>query len=94
MNNQKLVKWKDIYWKIWARLITLECQVCSSFFVGSELLHCRYHPQKPKFNHGSNKGTYPCCGTQALRFSTDIEKKGCQASSHSVKIIPEIEKDY
>jgi hypothetical protein len=23
MNTQKQVKWKDIYWKVWARLITL-----------------------------------------------------------------------
>jgi hypothetical protein len=44
MNNHKQVKWKDIYWKIWARLITLECTVCNSFFTGNELFHCRYHP--------------------------------------------------
>lgn len=68
MNNQKTVKWKDIYWKIWARLINFECVKCESKFVGSELSYCRYHPstvsqgQKPKFQYGSNKGTYPCCG--------------------------------
>lgn len=37
MNNQKQVKWKEIYWKIWARLIQLECSVCESKFVGSDL---------------------------------------------------------
>lgn len=94
MNNQKSIKWKDIYWKIWARLITLECTVCESFFVGSELFHCRYHSQKPKFVYGSNKGTYPCCGAQALRFSTHIEQKGCCAAIHTVKVTPDIEKDY
>ena len=43
MNNQKQVKWKDIYWKIWARLVSFECQVCESRFVGSELAQCRQH---------------------------------------------------
>jgi hypothetical protein len=94
MNNQKNIKWKDIYWKIWARLVTLECTVCESNFVGSELFHCRYHSQKPKFQYGSNKGQYPCCGAQALRFSTHIEQKGCCAAIHTVKVTPDIEKDY
>ena len=94
MNNVKQVKWKDIYWKIWARLITLECTVCDSYFVGSELSQCRHHSQKPKFLFGSNKGTYPCCGGQALRFSTHIEQKGCQASNHTVKVNSEIENDF
>lgn len=49
MNNSKSQKWKDIYWKIWARLLSLQCTVCDSQFVGSELFHCRYHAQKPKF---------------------------------------------
>lgn len=94
MNNVKQVKWKDIYWKIWARLITLECTVCESFFVGSELAQCRHHSQKPKFQFGSKKGTYPCCGGQVLRFSTHIEQKGCQASNHTVKASSETEKEY
>ena len=94
MNNSKSSKWKDIYWKIWSRLLSLECSVCDSQFIGSELFHCRYHSQKPKFVYGSNKGTYPCCGAQALRFSTHIEQKGCCAAIHTVKVTPDIEKDY
>lgn len=94
MNNQKSIKWKDIYWKIWARLITLECTVCESQFVGSELNHCRYHSQKPKFQYGSNKGQYPCCGAQALRFSTHIEQKGCCATTHKITKTAENEKEY
>lgn len=95
------MKWKDIYWKIWARLVNFDCQKCESKFVGSELSYCRYHPstisqsQKPKFQYGSNKGTYPCCGAQALRINTHIEQKGCQADNHVVKVnSTEIEKDY
>jgi hypothetical protein len=50
------VSWKDIYWKIWGRLQTFDCSVCDLQFVGSDLGHCSFHPQNPKFQYSSNVG--------------------------------------
>jgi len=55
------VPWREIYWKIWARLQTFNCAECDSPFVGAELEHCSYHTSKPKFNYGNNVGVFPCC---------------------------------
>jgi hypothetical protein len=54
--KQKSISWKDMYWKIWSRLLTYECSECEKMFVGAEIGHCSYHPQKAKFNFGSNMG--------------------------------------
>ena len=50
------VTWKDIYWKVWGRIQTFNCNVCDWNFIASEYGHCSFHPQNPKFNHGSNSG--------------------------------------
>jgi hypothetical protein len=34
------------------------------------------------FPYGSNTGTFGCCGSEAIRFSTSIQAHGCQAKSH------------
>jgi len=77
--------WKEIYWKIWARLQTLYCTVCEEYFVASELGHCSYHPMGPKFTYGSNTGVFPCCNSPAVRFDTNIRKQGCCARNHVIK---------
>ena len=50
------ISWKDIYWKVWGRIQTFHCQVCDWNFIASEFGHCSFHPQNPKFSHGSNSG--------------------------------------
>lgn len=50
------VAWKEIYWKIWGRLQSFECKTCNQRFIGSNLLHCSFHPQHPKFQYSSNVG--------------------------------------
>jgi hypothetical protein len=77
--------WRDIYWKVWGRLISFQCLSCAEHFVGNEMRHCSYHPLEPKFNIGSNIGNYQCCNQQAVRFDTSIKKKGCAATSHQIK---------
>ena len=54
-------------------------------FIGSELGHCSYHVQEPKFNSGSNIGYYQCCQQKAVRFDTTIKKKGCCSKNHQIK---------
>mmetsp|Transcript_7276 Transcript_7276/g.7129 ORF Transcript_7276/g.7129 Transcript_7276/m.7129 type:complete len:212 (+) Transcript_7276:275-910(+) len=74
--------WREIYWKIWARLQAFYCNVCGLKFVAAELGHCSYHPEEPKFSHGSNIGFYQCCQQKAIRFDTSIKKKGCCGRNH------------
>lgn len=64
--------------------MTFECSECSQFFIGSNLLKCLYHPEKPTFSLGSNKGVYKCCEKECLRFSTRLEKGGCKAQVHKI----------
>lgn len=77
--------WKEIYWRIWGRLPFFSCAICGMTFIGSELGHCSYHSQEPKFNAGSNIGFYQCCQQKAVRFDTSIKKKGCCAKNHQPK---------
>lgn len=74
--------WKDIYWKLWGRLISYDCLSCGEHFVGAELHHCSFHPMDPKFSIGSNIGHYQCCNQQAMRFDPSIKKRGCKATGH------------
>jgi hypothetical protein len=76
--------WKDIFWKIWGRLNSFNCTSCGLQFAASEINHCNYHPQEPKFPHGSNVGVYQCCNQSAIRFDTSIKKKGCTAHGHTI----------
>lgn len=79
------LNWKDIYWRIWGRLPFFSCIQCGFMFIGSELGHCSFHLQEPKFTSGSNIGFYQCCQQKAVRFDTNIKKKGCCAKNHQVK---------
>jgi hypothetical protein len=79
------LSWKEIYWRIWGRLPFFSCFHCGLTFIGSELGHCSYHTQEPKFNAGSNVGYYQCCQQKAVRFDTSIKKKGCCSKMHQVK---------
>ena len=82
MNNYGL-KWDEIYWKIWAKCIQFECNSCSNWFVGSDLEHCSYHPQKPYFTYNSNLGEYKCCMKEVKRFNMQMDKvEGCVAKEH------------
>ncbi|OMJ85002.1 hypothetical protein SteCoe_13777 [Stentor coeruleus] len=79
------LSWRDIYWRIWGRLPYFFCINCNSTFIGSELGHCNFHTQEPRFNSGSNVGYYECCRQKAVRFDTSIKKKGCCAKNHVIK---------
>eukprot|EP00826_Nyctotherus_ovalis_P061252 TRINITY_DN8699_c0_g2_i3.p1 TRINITY_DN8699_c0_g2~~TRINITY_DN8699_c0_g2_i3.p1 ORF type:complete len:485 (+),score=134.76 TRINITY_DN8699_c0_g2_i3:536-1990(+) len=81
LRQQCSLSWKEIYYKIWAHLVTLHCGECDQDFVGSEIGHCVYHAQKPRFG-GSNYGTYQCCGAPAIRFDTALRNDGCTAKNH------------
>lgn len=59
--RQKTVPWKDIFFKIYARLHDYQCADCNQRFIGAEINHCSYHPMHAKYNFGSNYGSYPCC---------------------------------
>jgi hypothetical protein len=83
LNSQGLGS-REIYWKIWSRLIMFDCVDCGECFQGAELEHCSYHPLEAKFTIGSNIGVYQCCQEQAVRFDTSIKKQGCTAHRHSV----------
>ena len=86
--KEQSLSWKEIYWRLWGRLPFFHCITCGMTFIGSELSHCSYHPQEPKFNAGSNIGFYQCCQQKAVRFDTSIKKKGCCSKNHQVK--PEV----
>lgn len=54
--KSKGMSWRQIYWKIWGRLISFNCVTCDNKFLASEFAHCSFHPQRPKFSFGSNNG--------------------------------------
>lgn len=76
--------WREIYWRIWARVHMFRCSVCHQYFCGAELGHCSYHPEKPVWNvpPRAHAGVYPCCQQPALRFGASIRKTGCHACDH------------
>jgi hypothetical protein len=76
--------WRELYWKLWGRLVAFTCTNCGQMFSGAEYRHCSYHPLPAKFAFGSNIGCYECCNQQAVRFDTSIKKKGCTAREHTV----------
>ncbi|CAG9324974.1 unnamed protein product [Blepharisma stoltei] len=76
------LSWREIYWKIWARLVSFNCMVCGLKFIGAELGHCSFHPDVPRFSNNSNIGFYQCCQQKAIRFDTSIKKKGCCGRNH------------
>ena len=93
--RKNAISWREIYWKIWGRLIDFQCNICDKQFIGAHLAHCSYHPQSPKYTSGANSGQYiyiyiyicryPCCKTNAIRFHTKFETRGCHARNHVIK---------
>lgn len=63
--------------------------VCSEKFTYAEIDHCMHHPEPPRFTFGSNIGTFECCGTEAIRFTTKLENLGCHSKSHIPKNLKE-----
>jgi hypothetical protein len=83
------VSWRRIFWKAWGRLHSDEWVVCSEKFTYAEIDHCMHHPEPPRFTFGSNIGTFECCGTEAIRFTTKLENLGCHSKSHIPKNLKE-----
>ena len=83
--RQKQVPWREIFWKLYAKLEIFDCAECGQKFTGSEINHCSFHPMSPRFNFGHNAGVYPCCSAEALRFSTCGVKSGCTSKNHTLK---------
>lgn len=79
------VSWRRIFWKVWGRLYSDEWSTCGERFTYAEIDHCTYHPEPPKFAFGSNTGVYEWWGSEAIRFSTRIENKGCRSKAHVPK---------
>lgn len=75
--KQSGVSWRRIFWKVWARTIEDVCQESHQRFTASDVNNCVYHPRKPMFTFGSNRGHYPCCQTPAVRFTTMDFASGC-----------------
>jgi hypothetical protein len=78
--------WKELYWKIWGRLVSFKCKRCEKPHVASDINFCTFHTQKAKFFPSSNEGTYLCCGAPAIRFDTAVEEIGCSAIPHVISI--------
>ena len=87
LRHQGSLSWREVYWKIWARLTTLHCAVCDHNFVAAEVGHCSYHSQNPKFGSGTNRGVYACCNAPAIRFDTALKTYGCQAKMHELSAV-------
>ena len=81
------LSWREIYWRIWGVISTMDCTICKRTFRAYEYGHCSYCPAEPVFTPGQNKGSYPCCKTPALRFDSSCEdrlRRGCCAKDHAV----------
>lgn len=77
---QKL-RWRSIYWKLFARVNCLRCVECGQQFPLAELNHCSYHESDPVFAPGENEGRFECCRAKAFRFGVH-SSPGCAARSH------------
>ena len=86
LRQKQNLPWKEIFLKFYARLCDFQCADCNDRFLAAEINHCSFHTLTPKFTYGVNQGVYPCCNSQALRFSTTIKKQqGCTSKSHVLK---------
>lgn len=84
------LKWRFIYWHIFARLHSLRCRRCGVLFTLSELEDCTFHPKDAEFPDGEANGKYQCCGQLVQRFSLrGLVQSGCQKRNH----VPKAEKD-
>lgn len=84
MKNNANLTWEEIYWRVFARTFTFKCSNCNECFAASEQGFCTFHPQKAVFAQGSNKGHYPCCNQETMRFDTKITRGGCCSKNHSI----------
>ena len=84
LRSQRKVAWDVLYWRLWGMFHMFQCTVCGDAFPACEYNHCVFHPEAAKFGTGQNRGSYPCCGKEALRFDTTMRKSGCRARSHTV----------
>lgn len=90
--HEELNQWSLVYWRLYATVNDLSCSTCMTTFQLFEYSHCKYHPEKPKFQTFRNNamqenaiGVYPCCGQNVLRFDpTHISVKGCSLKAHTV----------
>lgn len=85
LKNTMKFSWKQVYWKIFAHTVDFECKTWGQRFNGAYAKHWYFHPGKPLFNFGSNKGTYNCCKQETLRFDTSIRNDGCLTQDHAPK---------
>lgn len=83
------VSWRRIFWKVWGRHHSDECVTWGQRFIFAEIDQWTYHPSPAKFSFGSNTGTFECWGTEAIRFSTSIQNRGCKSRSHIPKNLKE-----
>lgn len=74
--------WRSIYWRLWGYRMAGYCKVCGTCYRLAESLHCYYHPSKPSFSLGTNKGAYPCCNAVAYRFPEFTPSRGCVGRAH------------
>jgi len=88
------VSWRRIFWKVWGRLNSDEWVTCGEKFTYAEIKHWTYHPEPPRFTFGSNTGTFEWCGSEAIRFSTRIENKGCESKEHVPKALRDSSLEY
>ena len=68
--KRDLLKWRDVYWRVWDTVNYLLCSRCGEVFPCCELGHCRYHIEQADFEGGARGvlGQWPCCGQKMLRF--------------------------
>ena len=88
MRSERKLSWEVLYWRLWGMFHLFHCTLCGDTFPACEYNHCVFHPEPAKFGAGQNRGTYPCCGLEALRFDTTMRKSGCRARSHTVSALP------
>lgn len=85
LKNTIKMSWKQIYWKVYSHTLDFECKTCGNRFTGPYSTHWYYHPGKPVFSFGSNKGTFACCNKETLRFDTSIKDEGWEIKNHTPK---------
>lgn len=59
---------RDIYWRVWSLVNTLQCSQCQAIFQCGQLMGCPYHPQGA-VSSTLNGLIYPCCSQTAMQFS-------------------------
>ena len=80
------ISWREMYWKVWAYQHLFHCSVCDSPFLLSELVHCSYHPCAASYGYSSNTGRFPCCQTEATRFASRQQSRGCRSTFHRAAV--------